>query len=187
MSIAPATAAGGGGAGRRKAGGLLVYPEPGDVDMAEAREQSDPAEDGRALEAADFERQIAAHVDLCPRAVEDDADREPFADRKLELRPVALAVVELEPADSVEHRRVLHRVRVAVLVGAHVEGLEVAVTGGAPDRPVEAAVAVDGELHLDHTVEELDVADQAKGVLEPKTGPTEVLGRGRGGRFPDPA
>jgi hypothetical protein len=96
-------------------------------------------------------------------------------------------VVELEPADPVEHRRVLHGVRVAVLVRADVERLEVAVTGRAPDCAVEAALAVDGELDLDDAVEKLDVADQADGVLEPKTGTTEVLGRGRGRRFPDPA
>ena len=164
-----------------------MYPNPATWTWPRLESSPIRPKAGVRFSAADLERQLAGDVDLRPRAVEDDADREPLADRELELRPVALAVVELEPADPVEHRRVLHGVRVAVLVGADVEGLEVAVAGGAPHRPVEAALAVDGELELDHAVEELDVADQADGVLEPKAGPSEVLGRPRCGRFPDPA
>jgi hypothetical protein len=136
-----------------------------------------------------------ATVDLRPRAVEDDADSEPPVDRELELRPVALAVVELEPADPVEHRRVLHGVRVAVLVRADVERLEVAVTGRAPDRPVEAALAVDGELDLDDAVEKLDVVDEAdvfssRRQRRPRcsvgvgAGSSRSIGRTRAGRAP---
>ena len=93
-----------------------------------------PARTGIFSSGTERRRRGVAHEDFRARAGEHNPDREPRPDREVDRRPEALVVIELPRRDVVEDRGVLDRVRVAHLVRADIERLEVGVVLDAPDE-----------------------------------------------------
>jgi hypothetical protein len=116
------------------------------------------------------------HEQLRLGACDLDAHVEPCIERDLDRSGEAVAVVELPVEAGVEHRRVLHGVRLSRLVLPQVDELAVAVVVGDTELQTEEAAARGGrDVHVDDAVAHLEILERGDAAVQREAGPSQKL------------